>query len=141
MTDLLELGRTVLAQQPFSVHVGAELERFEPGPAEISIPFERHLEQQNGVAHGGVLAFLVDNAVTFAGGSVLGPGVLTQEIKVSYLTPGRGDRLVARAAVVHSTRRQAVCRCDVVAIEGEEERLCATALGTVIATEPASWAG
>ena len=140
MPGLLELGRAVLAQQPFSVHVGAELIRLEPGLAEIAVPFRPHLEQQNGVAHGGVLSFLVDNAVTFAGGSVLGPAVLTQEIKVSYLSPGRGERLVARGSVIHSTRRQAVCRCDVVAVEGGEERLCATALGTVVATEAQTWA-
>ena len=139
MPELLELGRAVLAQQPFSVHVGAELTRFEAGTAEIAVPFASHLEQQDGVAHGGVLAFLVDNAVTFAGGSVLGPAVLTQEIKVSYLSPGRGERLVARASVVHSTRRQAVCRCDVVSVDGDEERLCATALGTVVATEGSTW--
>jgi uncharacterized protein (TIGR00369 family) len=129
---LLELSRGVLASQSFSRHVGAELVRLEPGIAEVSLPFGEHLQQQNGFAHGGVISFLVDNAVTFAGGSVLGPNVLTQEYKVSFLRPATGNRLVARATVVHGSRRQAVCRCDVYALDESGERLCATSLGTVL---------
>ena len=136
MDGLLELGRAVLAAQAFSVHVGAELTRLEPGEAELAIPIAPHLGQQNGFVHGGVISFLVDNAVTFAGGSVLGPNVLTQEIKVSYLKPGRGERLVARASVVHSSERQAVSRCDVFAADRADESLCATGLGTVTVVEP-----
>jgi uncharacterized protein (TIGR00369 family) len=135
---LLDLGRAVLAAQPFSLHVGAELVRLEPGEAEIVLPIEPHLGQQHGFVHGGVLAFLIDNAVTFAGGSVLGPKVLTQEIKVSYLRPARGDRLVARAHVLHSSKRQAVCRCDVFSVEGDDETLCAAGMGTIMATDAPS---
>ncbi len=73
MAELLELGRAVLAAQPFSVHVGAELARLVPGEAELILPIGPHLGQQNGFVHGGAISFLVDNAITFAGGSVLGP--------------------------------------------------------------------
>ena len=135
MEGLLEVGRAALASQPFSLHVGAELSVLEPGSAQLELPIAPHLGQQNGFVHGGAIRFLVDNAVTFAGGTVLGPNVLTQEIKVSYLRPGRGERLVARAQVVHSTRRLAVCRCDVVAVADGAESLCATALGTVLLVE------
>ena len=136
MEGLLELGRALLAAQPFSVLVGAEITRFEPGSVVIELPIRREHEQQNGFVHGGVLSFLCDNAITFAGGSVLGPDVLTQEFKVSYLRPGKGERLVARADVVYSSKRQAVCRCDVFASDGSGERLCATSLGTVLTTSP-----
>ncbi len=132
MAELLDVGRRVLASQTFSVHLGAELTRLEPGEAEIELPLGPNLRQQNGFAHGGVLSFMVDNAVTFAGGSVLGPNVLTQEFKLSYLQPGRGDRLVARASAVHGSKRRAVVRCDVFSVEDGEEALCATALGTVV---------
>jgi uncharacterized protein (TIGR00369 family) len=134
--SLLEIGRAVLALQPFSVHIGAELVTFEPGRAELSITVQPHLRQQNGFVHGGVVSYLVDNALTFAGGSILGPNVLTQEFKVSYLRPAKGERLVARATVVSSSKRQAVCRCDVFGVTGEDEALCATALGTILASAP-----
>ena len=134
--SLLEVGRAVLALQPFSVHMGAELLAFEPGRAELSITVQPHHEQQNGFVHGGIVSYLVDNALTFAGGSVLGPNVLTQEFKVSYVRPAKGERVVARATVVYSSKRQAVCRCDVFAVTGEDEALCATALGTILASAP-----
>jgi uncharacterized protein (TIGR00369 family) len=129
--SMLDLGRGVLAAQPFSELMGAELERFEPGAADLRLPLRSQLRQQFGLTHGGVLAYLVDNALTFAGGSVLGPDVLTAEFKVSYVAPAVGDALIARATVVHQGRRQTVCRCDVFDVTEGVEALCATALGTI----------
>lgn len=129
--ELLAYGRRVLAQQPFSRMLGATLESWTPGRAELALPFAPGLLQQDGFVHGGVLAYLADNALTYAGGSVLGP-VLTSEMKINYLRPAQGgERLVAVATVVGSGRSQAVCRCDVF-VEGAGERtLCAAAQGTI----------
>ncbi len=130
------MGRALLALQPFSVHIGADLLVLEPGKAEVGLRVEPHLLQQVGFVHGGIVSYLVDNALTFAGGSVLGPHVLTQEFKVSYVRPAKGERLVARARVLYNSKRQAVCGCDVYAVDGAEEALCATSLGTILATAP-----
>jgi uncharacterized protein (TIGR00369 family) len=136
---MLYIGRKVLADQPFSELIGAELERFAPGEAELRLPLRPQLRQQFGLTHGGVLSYMVDNALTFAGGSVLGTQVLTAEFKVSYVAPAVGDALIARAAVVHQGRRQAVCRCDVFDVTEGVEALCATALGTIRSVrEPAA---
>ena len=81
--------------------------------------------------HGGVLAYLADNALTYAGGSVLGK-VLTSEFKINYMRPAKdGDRLVAVATVVGSGKTQAVCRCDIFVELGGERKLCAAAQGTI----------
>ena len=128
---MLDLGRTLLAAQPFSELLGAELVSFEPGSAELRLPLRPELRQQNGFAHGGVVAYLADNTLTFAGGSVLGPAVLTAEYKLSLLAPATGAALVARSTVAHSTPRQAACRCDVYSVTDGDEALCATALGTI----------
>ncbi|MEV0431036.1 PaaI family thioesterase, partial [Micromonospora sp. NPDC050495] len=92
------------------------------------------LLQHDGYLHGGVLSYAADNAITFAAGSVLGPAVLTSGLTVSYLRPAaQGRTLRARATVVHAGRRQAVCRCDLLAIDGDEPgTLCAVAQGTVL---------
>src|SRR6185369_3934262 len=79
--DLLTWGREVLAKQPFSVLLGAQLDVFEEGRAQLSVPMAGKLLQQNGFVHGGVLAYLADNALTYAGGSALGHAVLTSEFK------------------------------------------------------------
>ena len=136
MPDMLGPGRRILASQPFSVLVDAELVRLGDGQAELRIPVRAELKQQHGFVHGGVISYAADNALTFAGGSALGTGVVTSEFKINYLRPTRGEALVARAEVVHCGRTQAVCRCDVFSSEGGAERLCATAQGT-IATLPA----
>lgn len=129
--DLLSYGRQVLALQPFNGVVGATLEVFEPGMAELALPLAPHLLQQDGFVHGGVLSYLADNALTYAGGSVLGK-VLTSEFKINYLRPARdADRLVAVATVVGSGRTQAVCRCDVFLERADGRKLCAAAQGTI----------
>lgn len=130
---LLELGREVLEAQPFSKLLGTELRRLLPGSAELAVAVTHDLRQQHGYAHGGVTAYLVDNALTFAGGSVLGSNVLTQEVKLNYLRPSDGEELVARAEVVHASKRRAVCRCEVFAVSGGEEVLTATGMGTIAA--------
>ncbi|MIL10252.1 PaaI family thioesterase, partial [Salmonella enterica subsp. enterica] len=87
---------------------------------------------QHGAAHGGVLAYLADNALTYAGGSVLGANCVTLEMKINYLKPGKGARLVARARVAGSGAKQAVCQCDVFALDAVgKETLCAIAQGTI----------
>ena len=131
MPDMLEPGRRILASQPFSVLVGAELLRLGDGRAELRIPIRAELKQQHGFVHGGVISYAANNALTFAGGSALGTGVVTSELKINYLRPVQGDSLVARAAVVHCGRTQAVGRCDVFSSAQGADRLCATAQGTV----------
>ncbi len=131
MSDtMLELGRAVLAAQPFSRLLGAELVAWSAAGTELALDLGPDHLQQHGVAHGGVVSYLADNALTYAGGSVLGD-CMTLEFKINYLRPARGERLVARASVAGSGRTQAVCRCDIFAVEGGEERLCAVAQGTI----------
>jgi uncharacterized protein (TIGR00369 family) len=131
MEDLLNLGKQVLASQPFSVLIGAELLSFSQGYAELKIPIRPELKQQHGFVHGGVISYAVDNALTFAGGSVLGTSVTTSEFKINYLRPAIGDFLFARAAVIHAGKSQAVCRCDVFVSKDGKESLCATSQGTI----------
>ncbi len=127
----LERARHILAKQAFSVLIGAEMDAFETGSAQISIPILPKLLQQHGFVHGGVLSYLADNALTFAGGSVLGDSV-TAEFKINYLRPARdAERLVAIATVVGSGATQAVCRCDVFLQNGHQRKLCAAAQGTI----------
>jgi uncharacterized protein (TIGR00369 family) len=131
MEDMLSWGRQILASQPFSVLLGAELLSFREGSVELKVPLRAELQQQHGFVHGGVISYAADNALTYAGGSVLGPGVVTSEFKINYVRPAMGDYIVARATVVHSGKNQSVCRCDVYVFSSGGESLCATAQGTI----------
>ncbi|WP_454909593.1 PaaI family thioesterase [Variovorax gossypii] len=127
----LEMGRAILAAQPFSVLISAELHAFSPGHAEIQLPLSERLTQQNGFAHGGVVSYLADNALTFVGGSALRAPVVTCEYKINYVRPAMGERLVVRAKAVHSGNSQAVCTCEIFALNDGVEKLCALAQGTI----------
>jgi uncharacterized protein (TIGR00369 family) len=128
----LQMGREVLAQQSFSVLVGAELTALSPGHAELQLVLRDDLKQQNGFAHGGVVSYLADNALTYAGGTAMRVPVVTAEFKINYVRPAQGQRLIARARADSVGKTQSVCRCEVFVLAGGGEQLCALAQGTVV---------
>lgn len=132
----LAMGREVLAAQPFSRLIGAELAAFSRGHCELHVPIGESVKQQHGFVHGGVLSYAADNALTYAGGSALGLPVVTAEFKINYLRPAIGARLIARAEAVHTGKTQSVCRCDVFVVQDGVEKLCAVAQGTIAALPP-----
>lgn len=131
--DLDAFARTVFDAQPFSRLVGAELTDVGPDSAEIRVGRRPELLQQHGYVHGGVISYLADNALTFAGGLALGGDALTSGYTIDYVRPAAGEALVARATALATARRQAVCQCSVYAVDGESESLVAVAQGTIIA--------
>jgi uncharacterized protein (TIGR00369 family) len=134
----LAMGQEVLASQPFSVLIGAELHRLAPGQCELHVPVSEQIRQQHGFVHGGVVSYAADNALTYAGGTALGVPVVTSEFKINYVRPAVGERLIARAHAVHTGKSQAVCRCDVFIVKDGKEKLCAVAQGTIAALPPGS---
>ncbi|SDG94179.1 uncharacterized domain 1-containing protein [Aneurinibacillus thermoaerophilus] len=82
--ELFSIGQHALAAQSFSRLLGTKLMVFQPGEVVLELPVHEKLLQQNGFVHGGVLSYAADNALTFVGGSVLGPNVLTSEYKINY---------------------------------------------------------
>lgn len=131
--DLQRFAQQVFAAQPFTQYIGARLESTGPGSAVLTIEVADHLLQQHGFVHGGVLSYLADNAITFAGGLAMKGNALTSEFKINYVRPARGTRLVARAEARNAGKRQAVCQCEIFVICEGEEKLCALAQGTVVA--------
>lgn len=84
----------------------------------MALPIRPELLQQHGFVHGGAVSYLADNALTYAGGSLLGDAV-TSEFKINYLRPATaGDRLLAVATALGGGKSQAVCRCDIYVVSG-----------------------
>ena len=93
MKELSRAGQQALKSQPFSALIGARLTSLSEGKAVLEVPIREELLQQNGCV---------------AGGSVLGPVVLTSEYKINYLRLlQRGD---ARGAGVGGRRRKEAVR-------------------------------
>jgi uncharacterized protein (TIGR00369 family) len=129
--QFLAMGRQVLASQPFSALIGAEMHALSPGFIDLRLPVTDKVRQQDGFVHGGVVSYLADNALTFAGGTAMQVPVVTAEYKINYVRPAIGERLIARARAVHVGQSQSVCTCEVFAVTGGEEKLCAIAQGTI----------
>ncbi len=129
---VLAMGREILAKQPFSVLLGAELAALSPGQVDLQLALKPEHLQQNGFAHGGVVSYLADNALTYAGGTAMQVPVVTSEFKINYVRPAVGERLIARASADAVSKTQAVCRCEVFAVKDGDEKLCALAQGTIV---------
>lgn len=131
MNAFLEKGREILKSQPFSCLLGAELTGLAEGNAELSLTVRKDFEQNYGFVHGGVIGYMADNCLTFAGATILG-NCVTSEYKINYVKPGIGEKLIAKATVLSFGLRQAVCECRVYTINNQETLLVAVAQGTIV---------
>jgi uncharacterized protein (TIGR00369 family) len=117
---------------PFVESLGFELHHFDGGHAELRVDLDdAHLNSWD-VAHGGVLMTMLDVAMAHAARSIhaheadFGPGVVTIEMKTSFMRPAEG-RLCARAKLLHRSTTMAFCEASVF---DDDNHLCAHATGT-----------
>jgi len=124
--------RHFVGAQGFMKLLGAEIDALEPGLCVMSVPRRPELLQQDGLFHGGVTAFLVDNATTTAAATrrQLDQRVLTAEYKLNLLAPARGERLICRASLL-KPGRMSVVEARVYSRENGEDKLSAAALATI----------
>jgi uncharacterized protein (TIGR00369 family) len=109
---------------PFYGHLGLELEALADGKAMMRLPYAAHFCNSRGEVHGGIVASMLDIALSQAVRSTMeGPtNVATISMTVSYLAPAvgvltchahvvRGGRTVAFAeGEVTDEKGNAVCR-------------------------------
>jgi uncharacterized protein (TIGR00369 family) len=112
---------------PFVEHLGFELMEFADGQAQINYTaFPEHLNSYN-VTHGGASMTLLDVVMAHAARSVeLEMGVVTIEMKTSFMQPARGP-LVAKGRLIHRTATMAFTEGTVYDAHG---RACSHATGT-----------
>jgi uncharacterized protein (TIGR00369 family) len=127
--------REGFGRQAFMTTLGAEIDCTAPGRVEIRMPFNPSHTQQDGFVHAGVITSIMDSACGYAAYSVAPEGcnVLTVEFKVNLLAPAMGKNFVARAQVKRRGKTLTVCAADAFAINGDQEKLIATMLGTIMA--------
>ena len=133
----LSAARRVLDRQPFSATLGTRIVAFGPDRAVLELAVRDDLRQQHGFVHGGVVSYLVDNAITFAAATALGPNIVTGGFAVEYLRPAAAGVLRVEAAVVQAGARQAVVRCEVTEQRDGDSRVVAVGQGRVL-TRPQS---
>lgn len=132
--------RERVAAQGFMRHVGAEIETLEPGECVLSVMQRPELLQQYGFFHGGVTAFLVDNATTIAAATKVKDGKrpLTAEYKLSLLSPAVGEKLICRARVIKPGNLLSVVAADAFVVKDGVEKQTAAALATIAMIDQAA---
>ena len=126
--------RSSFAKQRLMTTIGAQMTEVSAGRVALRLPFRDDLTQQHGFLHAGTIAALADSACGYAALSLMpaDAAVLSVEFKVNMLAPARGDALVARAEVIRAGKTVMVCRADVFAVTGKEEKLVAAMQGTMM---------
>ncbi|WP_338450647.1 PaaI family thioesterase [Niallia oryzisoli] len=91
-----------MKNNPYWKHIGLKEIELSEGAAILELPIIYEITQSRGNVHGGVVASLVDAAVGAALRSLLpgGKAGVTVELKVNYLRPASGDRLIAKGRVI-----------------------------------------
>lgn len=135
MTTPEERVRQSFSKQAFMSTLGAELTAVVQGGVEIRLPFSRNLTQQNSYLHAGAITAVLDSACGYAALTVAPEDkeVLTVELKVNLLAPAAGEVFLARAQVKKAGRTLTVCTADAFAINGDQEKVVATMLATIMA--------
>ena len=118
------------AEIPFVTHLGFALEAFEGGASAIGYtPLPEHLNSF-AVTHGGAIMTLLDVTMATAARSVQKDmGVVTIEMKTSFMqpAPGDGSRLTAKGRLMHRTATLAFTEATLFDVQG---KACAHATGT-----------
>jgi acyl-CoA thioesterase len=125
MPDLSE----ALAGIHFVAHLGIEVLAVEEGRAQLALNVRPFMRNSWNVTHGGVTMTLMDVCMSLAGRS-MNPSHLigvTVEMKVNFLAPGSGERLIATARAFPQGRSLFCSECEVTAPDGT---LIARGLGT-----------
>ena len=112
---------------PFVHHLGFELLKMEGGESELQyLPKHEHLNSFL-VTHGGAIMTLLDVTMATAARSVdLEIGVVTIEMKTTFMQPARG-RLTAKGRLLHRTATMAFTEPTIYDAAG---RACSHATGT-----------
>ena len=131
--DFEEVVKAVVLSMPAAKHLGFDFGRVAPGEAEIVQPYREELTEHNGFFQAGVVGALADFAGGSAGCTLLAPGwvSMTVDYTVKLLAPAKGEKIVARGRVIKPSQVMTVAAVDVYAVNGSDEKLCATAFVTM----------
>jgi len=123
--------RARIRSSSFANWMGFELVGLEPGASELRLMLRPEHLNPGGIAHGGVIASLLDSAIGLALRTQLSAEAthVTVNLSVSYIRPVRAGRLTARGRSVHGGERVGYGEGDLL---GEDDRLLARGSATFL---------
>jgi len=124
-------------QKPSFLHfIGFTITNIEEGSIEGELFLEEHHKQSQGFMHGGLTATLADTVAGYAAVSLIPINcqVVTVELKVSYLNPGLGSKIMARGWVLKQGKKLNFCEAEVFSIKEDGEPLLIAKASATMAT-------
>jgi uncharacterized protein (TIGR00369 family) len=114
--------------------IGARLAHVALGEVDITLDFRAAVSQQHGFFHGGIIATLLDTACGYAAYSHMAAtdGVLTVELKTSFVAPAAGLVLRAEGRVRRAGRTLIFCEGSAYVAADGPPRLAATMSATMM---------
>jgi uncharacterized protein (TIGR00369 family) len=118
--EATELVRRRMRESKATEFLGFDVESVHDGRAVLRLDVLAHHKQVHGVVHGGILAALADTTAAIAAYTILPPGteIATLELKINYLEPVPGGRVLADAKVLRKGRNFIVMECDIYIADG-----------------------
>lgn len=122
--DFENMVREKITGNTFSHYIGIRIHRIEAGEVEAEIELTPNHLQQMGFVHGGVTATFADVVSGFAAYTLVkrGQGVVTADLRVSYLNPGVGTKLYAKGWVIKAGSRMHFCEAELWMIDEQGNR-------------------
>ncbi len=116
---------------PFAKLLGIEVDSVEPGHAVLSMKLRHEHMRNDAIAHGGVIATLIDSAMAIAIMAQLEENerTVTVDLTIHYLRPVPAGSARASARVVRAGRRVVTVSAELYDGEG---KLAATAISTYL---------
>ena len=120
-----------VGKEPFAKKFGLELVGLDEGYSRVEMDFTPDLENLFGMAHGGALFALIDEAFETASNSH-GTMAVALNMNITYVSsPSKGERLCAEAREINRTNRTALYDIKVL---DRQNRLIATCQALVYRT-------
>jgi len=116
---------------PFAKLLGIEVESAEPGHAVLTMNLRSEHMRNDAIAHGGVVATLIDSAMAIAIMAMLAENerTVTVDLTIHYLRPVTEGFAKASARVVRAGRKVVTVSAE---LFDKDEKLAATAISTYL---------
>ncbi|MFY8109627.1 MAG: PaaI family thioesterase [Bacteroidia bacterium] len=111
----------------FMQYIGFKATQIEAGKISGELILEEHHLQQSKFLHGGVTATLADLVAGFASFTLVNSNqtVVTSDLKISYLNPGIGQKVLAKGWVIKAGNTLHFAESEIICINEGSETLVA----------------
>ena len=129
--------RSSFERQQLMRTLNVSLVRVNAGEVELELKYQEALTQQHGFLHAGIVASVLDSACGYAAFSLMpmDRAVLTIEYKINFVSPARGDSVIAAGKVLKPGATITVCSGCAYSIKGQSRKLVASMQSSVMAVE------